>query len=75
MDTKCLLGLYSCQETSAKLNDHHKQEMTYWDFIIVLEDVHIFVLYCSKTLSHSCLDISLLYKDIQYPISWPPLDH
>ena len=43
-DTKCLLGLYNYQETSAKLNDlHHKQEVTCWDFVIVLEDVHIFI--------------------------------
>ena len=50
MDTKYLLGLYNYQETSAKLNDHHKQEVTSWDFVNVLEDVHIFVLDCSKHL-------------------------
>ena len=37
--------LYSYQETSAKLNDHHKEEVTCCDIVIVLEDVHIFVLF------------------------------
>ena len=49
MDTKCLLGLYY-QETSAKLNDHHKQEVTCWDFVIVLEDVHILLKKTLKSL-------------------------
>ena len=40
--------LYSYQETSEKLNDHHKQEVTCCDFVIVLEDVHIFILYFMK---------------------------
>ena len=31
---------YSHQETSAKLSDHHKQEVTCCDYVIVLEDVH-----------------------------------
>ena len=42
--------LYSYQETSAKLNDHHMQEVTCCDFVIVLEDVHIFILYFMKFL-------------------------
>ena len=51
MNTKFLrFVLYSYQETSAKLNDHHKPEVTCCDFVIVLEDVHIFILYSMKSI-------------------------
>ena len=47
MDTKFLLFCTSHQETTAKLNDHHKQEVTCCDFVSV-EDVHTFILYFMK---------------------------